>query len=53
LQRLFRELGIAQGIASALEAHDEAIAYELIVSNTLNRSNILDAGGRMGGIDKK
>ena len=43
LERLLGELGIAKRIARALQAHDKAVADELVVTHTLDGCHVLDA----------
>ena len=43
LQRLLGERRVAQAVAGALEADDEAVADELVVAHALQRGDVLDA----------
>ena len=48
LQGVIGERGVAQGIAGALQADDEAVADELGVASAAQRGNVLDAHGGVG-----
>jgi hypothetical protein len=44
---LLGELGIAEGVAGPLQAHDKAISNQLVVPDALNRCHIFDARGSL------
>ena len=48
-QALFRHRAIAQAIARALQAHDEAVANKLVFAHAFDVGDVLDARGRFSG----
>ena len=49
LQRLLGERRVAQGVAGAVEADDQAVADELVGAHALHRDDVLDARTRQDG----